>query len=115
MNHALGPLVSRLIPEDRMLGARLGVMEAVRAGATTICEYASHVETLIEGVYQPLGVHCVAVETINEVLDDRSALGISTRSTTSRGRQHSNAPTRSTRRSATTHWSHRAMACRHWI
>lgn len=75
MNRALGPLASRLTPEDRVLGARLGAMEAVRAGATTVCEYADHVGRLVEEVYRPLGVHCVAVETVNEVPDDRADLG----------------------------------------
>jgi 5-methylthioadenosine/S-adenosylhomocysteine deaminase len=75
MNRALGPLSAQADEADRVAGARLGVMEAVRGGATTICEYAAEVGTLVEAVYQPLGVGVVAVETINEVPDDRSDLG----------------------------------------
>jgi len=75
MNRALGPLSAAADEADRIAGARLGVMEAVRGGATTVCEYASDVGTLVESVYQPLGVGVVAVETINEVPDDRSDLG----------------------------------------
>lgn len=75
MNRALGPLAAHATDEDRVAGARLGVMEAVRSGATTVCEYAGDVGRLVEDVYRPLGVHVVAVETINEVPDDRADLG----------------------------------------
>ena len=75
MNRALGPLAAHTDEVDRIAGARLGAMEAVRAGATTICEYASDMGTLVEAVYQPLGVGVVAVETINEVPDERDDLG----------------------------------------
>jgi 5-methylthioadenosine/S-adenosylhomocysteine deaminase len=72
MNDALGPLATNVTPEDEVAGARLGVLEAVRSGATTVCEYTGHVERLVEEVYRPLGVRVVATETINEVPDDRS-------------------------------------------
>lgn len=75
MNRALGPLSAHADEADRIAGARLGAMEAVRAGATTVCEYAGEVGTLVEEVYQPLGVGVVAVETINEVPDERDDLG----------------------------------------
>jgi len=75
MNRALGPLSAQADDADRVAGARLGVLEAVRGGATTVCEYAGRVGTLVEEVYRPLGVDVVAVETINEVPDDRSDLG----------------------------------------
>lgn len=72
MNRALGPLATHAEDADRIAGARLGVMEAVRGGATTVCEYAGDVARLVEEVYRPLGVGVVAVETINEVPADRS-------------------------------------------
>ena len=75
MNRALGPFSAHADADDTVAGCRLGVLEAVRAGATTIGEYASHVGRLVEEVYQPLGVDVVAIETINEVPDDRSDLG----------------------------------------
>ena len=75
MNRALGPIANQMTLEDEVVGSRLGVLEAVRAGATTIAEYAGNVDQLVEEVYQPLGVGVVAVETINEVPDDRSDLG----------------------------------------
>lgn len=72
MDRGLGPLAAHADPEDRVAGCRLGVLEAVRAGATTVCEYAAGVDRLVEAVYDPLGVRTVAVETINEVPEDRS-------------------------------------------
>lgn len=75
MNRALAPLVKQLEPEDETIGAKLGVIEAVRAGATTVCEYATGVEELVEAVYDPFGVRVVASETINEIADERDELG----------------------------------------
>ncbi|WP_132058933.1 amidohydrolase family protein [Halorussus amylolyticus] len=75
MNRALGPLANHMTPEDEIAGARLGVLEAVRGGVTTMGEYAGEVGRLVEEVYRPLGVRVAAIETINEVPDDRSDLG----------------------------------------
>ncbi len=72
MNRALGPLANASTDADREAGARLGVLEAVRGGATTIGEYTEHVGDLVERVHRPLGVRTVAIETINEVPEDRS-------------------------------------------
>jgi 5-methylthioadenosine/S-adenosylhomocysteine deaminase len=75
MNRALGPLANHTTDEDEVVGARLGVLEAVRGGVTTVGEYAGEVGRLVEEVYRPLGVRAVAIETINEVPDDRADLG----------------------------------------
>lgn len=75
MNRALGPLSTHVEDEDAVASARLGAMETVRSGATTVCEYGTDVGTLVEEVYGPLGVRTVATERINEVPEDRSDLG----------------------------------------
>ena len=75
MNRALAPLARHLDTDDETLGARLGAIEAVSHGATTVCEYAANVEGLVEDVYEPLGVRIVATETINELADERDELG----------------------------------------
>jgi 5-methylthioadenosine/S-adenosylhomocysteine deaminase len=75
MNDALAPLAHQLDRDEEVLGARLGAIEAVLAGATTVCEYARNAETLVEEVYDPLGVRVVASETINEITDERDDLG----------------------------------------
>jgi len=75
MNRGLGPLSAAATPEDRVAGSRLGVLEAMLGGATTIGEYAAEVGDLVESVYRPFGAHVAAIETINEVREDRSDLG----------------------------------------
>jgi len=75
MNRALAPLARYLDADDQILGAHLGVIEAVCHGTTTVCEYAANVERLVEEVYDPLGVRVVATETINELADERDDLG----------------------------------------
>ena len=75
MNRGLGPLSAAATPEDRVAGARLGVLEATLAGATTVGEYADRVGDIVEEVYRPFGIRVVAIETINEVREDRSDLG----------------------------------------
>ncbi|MEF8843212.1 MAG: amidohydrolase family protein [Haloarculaceae archaeon] len=75
MNRGLGPLAAAATPDDRVAGARLGVLEATLAGATTVGEYADRVGDLVEEVYRPFGTRVVAIETINEVREDRSDLG----------------------------------------
>ena len=75
MNRALGPIANAMTEKDRIVGARLGAIEAIRSGAATICAYTSDAASLVESVYRPLGVRTVATETINEVPDDRDDLG----------------------------------------
>lgn len=70
MHNALAPLADRMTPEDRVVGCRLGVVEAVRSGVTTIGEYAPNVGQFVEEVYDPLGLRVAATETINEVDPD---------------------------------------------
>ena len=67
MTHALGPLAEATTAADRIAGARLGVLEAVLSGVTTVGEYAADVSQLVEEVYLPMGVRVVATETINAV------------------------------------------------
>ncbi|PSP76980.1 amidohydrolase [Halobacteriales archaeon QS_1_68_20] len=70
MNRALGPLADHLTDDDRVVGAKLGVLEGIRSGVTTFGEYASDVGRLVEEVYEPWGVRVAATETINAVADD---------------------------------------------
>ncbi len=67
MRRALGPVAAEMTDADRVIGCRLGVLEAVASGVTTVCEYASGVRDLVEAMYEPLGVRVVATETISEV------------------------------------------------
>lgn len=69
MDRALGPVGATTTDADRVAGSRLAVLEAVAAGVTTLCEYASDVRSLVEAVHEPVGIRTVAVETVNEVTD----------------------------------------------
>ncbi|MCU4742156.1 amidohydrolase family protein [Natronoglomus mannanivorans] len=75
MNRALGPLTEHLTAGDRVAGAKLGVLEAVRTGTTTIGEYATDIDRLVRDVFDPAGVRVVATETINAVSESTAALG----------------------------------------
>ncbi len=75
MNRALGPLAEAMDDTDHVAGAKLGVLEALFSGVTTVCEYASNVERLVEAVYDPIGVRVVATETINAVGESKADLG----------------------------------------
>ncbi|MDG5821016.1 amidohydrolase family protein [Natronococcus sp. A-GB7] len=75
MNRALGPLSAAMEPEDRAAGARLGVLEALRSGVTTVGEYAGDVELLVGEAHEPMGVRTVATETINAVDGPTDDLG----------------------------------------
>ncbi len=70
MNRALGPLAGHLTDDDRVAGAKLGVLEGLRSGVTTFGEFASDVGRLVEEVYEPWGVRVAATETINAIPDD---------------------------------------------
>jgi 5-methylthioadenosine/S-adenosylhomocysteine deaminase len=70
MNRGLGPFVRHMDGRDRVVGSRLGVVEAIRSGVTTFGEYASEVERLVEEVHGPIGTRVAATETINEVDDE---------------------------------------------
>ncbi len=67
MTHALGPVTREMDDDDRIAGARLGVLEAIQSGVTTVAEYAGEVRSLIETVHLPAGLRVVGIETINEV------------------------------------------------
>lgn len=69
MDRGLGPLARHLDERDRIVGSRLGVLEAIRSGVTTFGEFAQGVERLVEEVYRPAGVRVAAAETINEIGD----------------------------------------------
>jgi len=75
MTDGLGPVSRHADVEDRIAGARLGAIEGLLSGVTTVCEYAGEVGDLVESAYRPLGARVVATETINAVVDDREERG----------------------------------------
>ncbi|WP_049920150.1 amidohydrolase family protein [Halobiforma nitratireducens] len=75
MNRALGPLSETMTHEDRVAGARLGVLEALRSGVTTLGEYTADARRIVDAAHDPLGARVVAAETINAVDDAAADLG----------------------------------------
>ena len=75
MHQTLGPFTESLTEADRILGAKLAALVSLKAGVTTVCEYTRDVGSLVEAVYDPLGIRTVAVETINEVASDPASVG----------------------------------------
>ncbi|MFC6904223.1 amidohydrolase family protein [Halalkalicoccus tibetensis] len=69
MTRGLEPLARAMTDEDRVAGARLGVLEGLRSGVTTFGEYTGEVGRIVEEVYDPFGARVAATETINEVAE----------------------------------------------
>ncbi|MFO8110236.1 MAG: amidohydrolase family protein [Thermoplasmata archaeon] len=72
MKEGLAPFVHHMDEGDMVAGSKLGVIEGIRAGTTTFCEYARNVGTYVERIYSPFNVRVVAVETLNEVVYGKS-------------------------------------------
>ncbi len=68
MKKGLEPFVNHMNKKDRIAGSKLGVLEGLRTGTTTFCEFSPEVKGYVENVYLPFGVRTVAVETLNEVV-----------------------------------------------
>lgn len=69
MDQALGPMARATSHEDRLIASKLAVLESIRSGVTTICEYGTEVTSILEAVHLPAGMRAVGVETINEIVD----------------------------------------------
>ncbi|NHK32411.1 MAG: amidohydrolase family protein [Asgard group archaeon] len=74
MNKGIGPIARNMTPEDLIVGSKLGVLEGLKSGTTTFCEYAGNVANLVNEVYLPFKTRVVASETINEVSTNRAHL-----------------------------------------
>ncbi|MFQ5977996.1 MAG: amidohydrolase family protein [Candidatus Heimdallarchaeota archaeon] len=74
MNKGIGPFTIHMSEDDFVAGSKLGVLEGLRSGTTTFCEYTSNVHRVVEQVYLPFQTRVVATETINEVSRDRGHL-----------------------------------------
>ncbi|MFW9996905.1 MAG: amidohydrolase family protein [Candidatus Odinarchaeota archaeon] len=74
MNKGIGPFTNHLTAEDVIVGSKLGVLEGLKSGTTTFTEYARDVSTIVKNVYLPFQARVVAIETINEVISDRTRL-----------------------------------------
>ena len=69
MHKTLGPIIRNMTPDDWIIGAKLCVLEALKAGTTTFCDYAYNMDKIIEEVHKPSGVRANVCTTINEFGD----------------------------------------------
>ncbi|NHJ39050.1 MAG: amidohydrolase family protein [Asgard group archaeon] len=74
MNKGIGPIIQHMNIEDFVCGSKLGVLEGLKSGTTTFCEYANNVANIVEHTYLPFNVRVVATETINEISSNRAHL-----------------------------------------
>jgi 5-methylthioadenosine/S-adenosylhomocysteine deaminase len=63
----LSIFANHLTPEDVMLGAKIAVLEGLRAGTTTFTEYGFSLSNLVKNVYIPFNARVVATEMITEL------------------------------------------------
>ncbi|MFW9855828.1 MAG: amidohydrolase family protein [Candidatus Thorarchaeota archaeon] len=75
MTKGLRPISRHLSLDDLILGSKLGVLEGIRTGTTTFAEYSQSVGSIIREVYLPFHARVVGIETIHEVVSDRTRLG----------------------------------------
>ncbi|MGY5860019.1 MAG: amidohydrolase [Candidatus Thorarchaeota archaeon] len=69
MHKTLGPIIRNMTLDDWIIGAKLCVLEALKAGTTTFCDYAYNMDKIIEKVHKPSGVRANVCTTINEFGD----------------------------------------------
>lgn len=74
MNKGIGPFSKHLTKETRIFGSKIAVLEGIRTGTTTFTEYSASVSDLVENVFLPFKARVVPIETINEVVSDRTKL-----------------------------------------
>ena len=68
MMYGLGPFEEQLTPEDRIAGAQLALLEAVRAGTTTFSEFSRRPDHLCD-IFRRAGVRANFTVTIREAVD----------------------------------------------
>ena len=66
MEAGLWPFVRELKLEDKKAGSMVNIIEAVKAGTTTFCDYNSHMDELVKN-HARIGTRARIAETINEL------------------------------------------------
>jgi 5-methylthioadenosine/S-adenosylhomocysteine deaminase len=67
MLKTMAPFTSNLTPEQRIIGSKIGVLEAVKAGTTTFGEIGANMGSVADEVFIPIGVRANLANTINEI------------------------------------------------
>ncbi|RXT08169.1 amidohydrolase [Ammoniphilus sp. CFH 90114] len=75
MQKGLWPFMEVLTSQDRMIGSLVNIIEAVKSGTTTFCDYDSPMLELVKN-HTLIGTRARVCEMINEMPDDLSGLAV---------------------------------------
>jgi 5-methylthioadenosine/S-adenosylhomocysteine deaminase len=67
MLKTMAPFTDNLTTEHRIIGSKVGVLEAVKAGTTTFGEIGANMGSVADRVFIPAGVRANLANTINEI------------------------------------------------
>jgi 5-methylthioadenosine/S-adenosylhomocysteine deaminase len=67
MLKTMAPFTNNLNPEHRIIGSKVGVLEALKAGTTTFGEIGANMGLVADEVFIPAGVRANLANTINEI------------------------------------------------
>ncbi|WP_096187100.1 amidohydrolase family protein [Evansella halocellulosilytica] len=69
MQEGLWPFMKHVTPEDNVKGSMLNIVEAIKAGTTTFCDYDGNMNEIVKN-YQKVGARARVTELVNEIPDD---------------------------------------------
>ncbi|MBU9722701.1 MULTISPECIES: amidohydrolase family protein [Bacillaceae] len=69
MQDGLWPFMKHVTPEDSKKGSMMNIIEGIKAGTTTFCDYDSNMNQLVQN-YVAVGARARVAELINEIPDD---------------------------------------------
>ncbi|SEM86157.1 5-methylthioadenosine/S-adenosylhomocysteine deaminase [Paenisporosarcina quisquiliarum] len=69
MQKGLWPFQKHLRPEESVVGSMVNIIEGVKAGTTTFCDYDGRMDLLVQN-YKKIGARARLAELINEIPDD---------------------------------------------
>ncbi len=67
MHKTIDPIAKHYTKETAIIGSRLSVLEAIRAGTTCFCDYGNYMNDIVEHVYKEVGVRANVCSTINQI------------------------------------------------
>ena len=69
MQEGLWPFMKHLTAEGHVKGSMINIIEGIKAGTTTFCDYDSHMNLIVEN-YVKVGARARVAELVNEIPDD---------------------------------------------
>ncbi|WP_035178120.1 amidohydrolase family protein [Alkalihalobacterium bogoriense] len=69
MQEGLWPFMKHVTPEDNVKGSMLNIIEGIKAGTTTFCDYDGNMTEIVNN-YVKVGARARVAELVNEIPDD---------------------------------------------